>query len=105
MHQALDHLRTAVFGEREVALLQRGHQRAMLVAHCDREQHLTRLHMQGGHRLVIRRLLRRGLLGNTCQRPRDKTKCHHKMGEPMILHFYQAHFQFIRRGIVATVDC
>ena len=56
--EALDGLRAAVFREREVARLEAGDQRAVLVAHGDGEDDLASLNPEGCGRLV-----RIGLLG------------------------------------------
>jgi len=45
--KALDGLGPAVLGQREVAHLQRGHQRTLLVAHGHRQHHFARLNLQG----------------------------------------------------------
>jgi hypothetical protein len=50
--EALNGLRPPILGQRKVAHIQAGHQRAFFVAHRYRQQHLPRLHLQGCYRLV-----------------------------------------------------
>ena len=54
VRKALDDLRTSVFREREVALVQGGHKGTLLVAHGDRQKHFAGLDFQRGNRLVVR---------------------------------------------------
>ena len=55
--KALDGLRTAILGEREIALLQGGDQCAFFVAHRDRKHDFARFHLQAQCRLIGRGLL------------------------------------------------
>ena len=60
MEEALDGLRTAIFGESEVGSLEVGDHCAFFVAHGHWKRHLAGFHLEGQHGLIVGRLV--GLL-------------------------------------------